>query len=82
GLARGWQYWQQEGVESLVKAYETLLVNIGQSVEVEGKSGTVVGMDSDGNLRVRLTGETGEILPEICRSPGNINLGYDVASMH
>ena len=76
GLARGWQYWQQEGVESLVKAYETLLVNIGQSVAIEGQSGTVVGVDGDGNLRIRLTAKTGEILPEICRSPGNISLGY------
>lgn len=76
GLARGWHYWQQEGVESLVRAYETLLVNIGQSVTIEGQSGTVVGVDGDGNLRVRLTAKTGEILSEIYRSPGSISLGY------
>ena len=78
GLAKGWQTLQQEGVESLLSAYETLLVNIGQSVEIEGRSGTVVGVDERGNLRVRLASETGEIIPEICRSPGQIGLGYNV----
>lgn len=76
GLTRGMQYPQHQGIDSLVSAYEALLVNLGQSVAIEGNSGTVVGVDRSGNLKIRLTSDTGDTQPEIIRSPGTISLGY------
>jgi BirA family transcriptional regulator, biotin operon repressor / biotin---[acetyl-CoA-carboxylase] ligase len=77
GLARGWQFWQQEGIAALLLAYNALLVNIGQVVELESQSGVVVGVEADGRLRVRLNSEAGENFPEISIEPGKISLGYD-----
>lgn len=43
GLRLGYCYWQQQGIQSLVAAYETLLVNIGDEVTIDGVSEEVFG---------------------------------------
>ncbi|HIK30183.1 MAG TPA: biotin--[acetyl-CoA-carboxylase] ligase [Oscillatoriales cyanobacterium M59_W2019_021] len=77
GLARGWHFWQQDGETALLAAYNALLVNVGQAIEVGSQTGEVLGVAADGRLRVRLTSEAGENFPEISIEPGKISLGYN-----
>jgi BirA family transcriptional regulator, biotin operon repressor / biotin---[acetyl-CoA-carboxylase] ligase len=79
GLARGWQFCQPESIAALLPAYNALLVNIGQFVELESHTGVVVGVEADGRLRVRLHSDVGENCPEILLEPGKISLGYDIS---
>jgi BirA family transcriptional regulator, biotin operon repressor / biotin---[acetyl-CoA-carboxylase] ligase len=73
GLKWGYLYWQQAGSNSLITAYETLLVNRGQSITVNGEAGTIVGVTSAGQLRVLVDQS---IPTELCLEPGSISLGY------
>ncbi len=85
GLMKGYTYWQHYGIESLIPHYEQLLVNLGQRVEVEGRSGEIVGINGDGTLRIHLLDPLEPSLkpseslghsPEISVEPGMIQLGY------
>ncbi|HAX77916.1 MAG TPA: biotin--[acetyl-CoA-carboxylase] ligase [Cyanobacteria bacterium UBA11372] len=76
GIVSGYEYWQQEGIEHLLPAYENLLTNMGQKVTVDGQAGVVVGVGASGDLRVQIC-ETGVAAPvEISVEPGTISLGY------
>lgn len=77
GLATGWQFWAQDGMNNLLPAYNAWLVNIGQVVELESHTGVIVGVEADGRLLVRLNSAVGENVPEISIEPGKISLGYD-----
>ncbi|HEY9848747.1 MAG TPA: biotin--[acetyl-CoA-carboxylase] ligase [Leptolyngbyaceae cyanobacterium] len=76
GLASGYQYWQQHGINNLLPSYQNLLINIGQKVEIEGNPATVVGVSANGDLRVRLLPKGSEPPLEISLQPGTISLGY------
>ena len=79
GILQGHQFCRQIGFTAFVTAYEALLVNVGQVVQVDGRSGEVVGVTTQGALRVRLQPE--DIDPtavEIELPPGAIALGYNV----
>lgn len=78
GLARGWQFWERQGTNALVAAYNALLVNISQVVELDSQTVVVVGIAPDGRLRVRLNSQVGDDFPEISVEPGKISLGYDL----
>lgn len=80
GLRLGYCYWQQQGIQNLVAAYETLLVSIGDEVTIaadsgESKrtSGKIVGITSTGQLRVQIPSPDPI---EFCLEPGAIHLGY------
>lgn len=73
GLQLGDGYGRQMGGESLASAYETLLVNRGTSLTVNGQAGTIVGITATGQLRVLVEQP---IPTEICLAPGSITLGY------
>lgn len=75
GLARGWQRCQQSGIEAIVPEYEALLVNLGQSIAWEGRSGQVAGVEPNGNLRVCWNAQTGE---SQSFPPGSLSLGYPI----
>ena len=87
GLLGGYQYWQQEGMETLLPSYLELLTSVGCPVTVEGRSGVVVGVSTTGDLRVRFptvsdSSSDSLIAPlaapaaEIYCKPGTIRLGY------
>ncbi len=76
GIISGYEYWQQQGIENLLPAYENLLTNMGQKVTVDGRSGVVVGICANGDLRVQIC-QKGVATPvEISVEPGTISLGY------
>lgn len=72
-----------QGIESILPSYTQLLINIGNQVLVEDCVGTVVGVTTSGELRVKLNPDStahstqSQISPlEICLKPGTISLGY------
>jgi BirA family biotin operon repressor/biotin-[acetyl-CoA-carboxylase] ligase len=62
------------GIQGSLTLYLEHLDSIGKSVEINGQRGTVVGVDSQGNLRVILSSPGASC--EISCSPGMISLGY------
>jgi BirA family transcriptional regulator, biotin operon repressor / biotin---[acetyl-CoA-carboxylase] ligase len=77
GLAMGWQRLQESGIETILSEYETLLINIGQSVRLPNSQGfgTIAGVEPNGDLRVCCNSETGET---VCLPPGSLRLGYPI----
>ncbi|MDJ0707780.1 MAG: biotin--[acetyl-CoA-carboxylase] ligase [Leptolyngbyaceae cyanobacterium MO_188.B28] len=78
GVLQGHQRCRQIGFEAFIAAYEALLVNIGQDVQVNGHSGVVVGVNTQGALRIRLSVEDTDLTTEVALPPGAITLGYNV----
>lgn len=78
GIECGMQCLLQEGVNILLARYLRLLANMGDRIYINDLAGTIVGVTSTGELRVRLqTSESLELIsPEICLQPGTISLGY------
>lgn len=83
GLESGIKQLLDSGIENILPAYTQLLINIGQQVLVENRVGTIVGVTTTGELRVKLDPDPtiprtkSQISPlEICLKPGTINLGY------
>jgi BirA family transcriptional regulator, biotin operon repressor / biotin---[acetyl-CoA-carboxylase] ligase len=76
GLALGYQTWQDSGIEAIVPAYNSVLVNLGQSIQVNGQLGTVKGVTSTGDLRVQLNPERLSS-SEVTLKPGTVRLGYN-----
>lgn len=83
GLDSGIKKLLESGIENILASYTQLLINIGQQVIVENSVGTVVGVTTTGELRVKFNPDStipltqSQISPlEICLKPGTINLGY------
>jgi BirA family biotin operon repressor/biotin-[acetyl-CoA-carboxylase] ligase len=83
GIESGLECLFTEGVTTLLSSYVSLLTNIGEKVYVNSKSGTIVGVTSQGELRV-CTDENSTVIKneseikitEIRLQPGTISLGY------
>ena len=73
GIARGFCFLQARGAKVLAEACGALLTHLGQPVSIDGRWGTVVGIDESGALRVRFSELGGD---EICLESGAIALGY------
>lgn len=76
GLQQGYQVWQQQGAAALLAAYEALLVNVGQRVDIDGAVAEVVGVCPNGDLRVQLQPPGSTAVTEVCLTPTAIRLGY------
>ncbi|MEA5515566.1 biotin--[acetyl-CoA-carboxylase] ligase [Nodularia sp. UHCC 0506] len=83
GIESGIQCLYQEGVSVLLSRYLDLLTNIGEQVYINNLLGTVIGVNSQGNLHVSFeTDDSNEIkIPEIYVEPGTISLGYSKSSV-
>lgn len=77
GLATGYSYAQQKGIEKLVCVYEELLSCKGRPVVVDSRRGTVVGVTTTGELRVEFDSPTPA--PEVHLKPGEIRLGVPIS---
>ena len=73
GLLQGYFYWREQGVAALLTAHQSLFVNLGQEVSVNGFKGEIVGIAASGNLQVQCRGKTETLEVE----PGEISLGYN-----
>jgi BirA family transcriptional regulator, biotin operon repressor / biotin---[acetyl-CoA-carboxylase] ligase len=82
GIESGLKSLFEEGVSILLPRYLDLLVNIGDTVYVNNLAGTVVGINTDGHLRVLMKSNSTNTVktPEIHLQPGTISLGYRKSS--
>ncbi len=74
GLFNGYEYYLAKGSDRLLAAYLQLFEGLGRSILVEGSPGTIIGVSSQGDLRVRLQSQGAST--EINLPPGSISLGY------
>lgn len=75
GIFSGFQFYRSQGIENLIASYLQLLRSLGRTVTVEGSPGEIVGITSQGELRIRFSSAGSS--SEICLPPGTISLGYD-----
>ena len=74
GIMWGYQQYLALGMEKILPSYLDLLDSQGRRVMVDGSPGTVVGVTSQGDLRIRLNSPGATV--EVSRSPGAVSLGY------
>lgn len=78
GIESGIECLFEEGVNILLSRYLDLLSNMGDRVQVNNLSGTIVGVTPQGNLRVSIESSDTTALKtqEFYVEPGTISLGY------
>ncbi|WP_202803732.1 biotin--[acetyl-CoA-carboxylase] ligase [Spirulina subsalsa] len=80
GILKGYDFYAHQGCAPLLQAYEALLIHLNQEVKINGSPGTILGVNKQGELRIRLKspGASSEI-----RCPlGTISLGYDLPNVN
>jgi len=78
GIIFGSEYYLTVGIEKLLDKYLEISNSLGQQVNFNGCSGSVIGVTTAGKLRVKL--RSPGATTEIALSPGQISLGYDFKS--
>ena len=76
GVLKGYDNYLQLGVTDTLKQYQQLLNSIGKKITVNNYTGTIIGVTSKGQLKVRLQSPGSST--EIYLSPGEVSLGYDL----
>ncbi len=74
GTLLGYEYYLVVGIEKLLDEYLTILSSLGQQINFNGCSGKVIGVTTEGKLRVNLNSPNAST--EIAIAPGQISLGY------
>ena len=74
GILFGYEYYLAVGIEKLLDEYLAILNSFGQQVNFNGCPGEVIGVTTQGKLRVKLRSPNAST--EINLSPGQISLGY------
>ncbi len=74
GILQGYQTYLREGIEVLLKNYLELLDSLGRKVIIEGVEGTIVGVSTQGELKVCLESPGAKTIIKL--PPGTITLGY------
>jgi BirA family biotin operon repressor/biotin-[acetyl-CoA-carboxylase] ligase len=74
GILSAYQRYLSEGIEFLLPSYLELLTSLGRCVTIEGCPGTITGVTTKGELKIRLQSPGSST--EICLPPGSISLGY------
>jgi BirA family transcriptional regulator, biotin operon repressor / biotin---[acetyl-CoA-carboxylase] ligase len=75
GVLQGYQNYLQLGIDNTLQKYQRLLNSIGQQIIINQSFGTITGINTQGQLKVRL--QSPGAATEIYLSPGEISLGYD-----
>ena len=74
GILSGYQFYLNEGIEKLRQNYLQLLSNLGQEINIQGCTGIVTSVTTQGELQVCLRSPGAKT--EVCFAPGKISLGY------
>ena len=77
GILLGYKYYLAEGIEKLLARYSEICSSIGKQINLDGYNGEVIGVTTDGKLRVKLRSPGATTTVEL--APGQISLGYDLA---
>ncbi len=74
GVFEGYDHYLSNGIDNLLKNYIEILDSVGRKVIIEGMTGTIIGVSTQGELKVSLQApgsKTTLTLP-----PGTLSLGY------
>ncbi|MDJ0730559.1 MAG: biotin--[acetyl-CoA-carboxylase] ligase [Crocosphaera sp.] len=74
GVLQGYQEYLRDGIENLMRNYVEILDSVGRKVIIKGITGTIIGVSTQGELKVSLQApgsKTTLTLP-----PGTLSLGY------
>lgn len=74
GILLGYEYYLTVGIDQLLDKYLEILASLGQQVDFNGCAGEVVGVTTEGKLKLKL--RSPGATTEIALSPGQISLGY------
>lgn len=80
GIIYGYQYYLTVGIEQLLSDYLAILSSLGQQITINNCQGEVIGVTTEGKLKVKLTSPGAST--EISLSPGQISLGYRYSGLH
>jgi BirA family biotin operon repressor/biotin-[acetyl-CoA-carboxylase] ligase len=73
GLWRGYQTWEQQGIGGFLADYLELLAHRGRPLTVGDRTGLIIGVTAQGELRVRFPDDPTADTPF---PPGSLSLGY------
>ena len=76
GILLGYEYYLVEGIEKLLAKYLDICNSLGKQIEFEGRSGEVIGVTTQGKLKVKLRSPGASTVVEL--APGQISLGYEL----
>ena len=74
GVFRGYDYYLSNGIDNLLRNYIKILDSVGRKVIIEGMTGTIVGVSTQGELRVSLQAPGSKTTLKL--PPGTLSLGY------
>ncbi|HEY9764110.1 MAG TPA: biotin--[acetyl-CoA-carboxylase] ligase [Trichocoleus sp.] len=82
GLLQGYLFWQGQGTEALLNAYQSRLANVGQEITLNGHKWQVQGVTPSGNLQITDLQSDPQHDPQVLVKtrelhPGEITLGYN-----
>ena len=77
GILLGYEYYLAEGIEKLLARYSEICSSIGKQINFNGCYGEVIGVTTEGKLKVKLRSPGATTTVEL--APGQISLGYDLA---
>lgn len=78
GIWQGCCFQQRYGQAALIRAYESRLINLGDSVSSEQSLGQIIGVSLSGDLQVRFEADSSAHAAYISHfRPGEIRLGYN-----
>lgn len=84
GIVLGYNYYLTFGIEQLLTNYLAILNSLGQKIIINQSPGEVIGVTTEGKLKVRLRSEAMPLglssgaTTEIALAPGQISLGYNI----
>lgn len=77
GLMQGYSAWQSLGNSAFLDHYQRRMAHLGQTVVVNQRVATVVGIAPSGNLLVRVGSEADDAPANVEVQPGEVTLGYN-----
>ena len=75
GTLLGYEYYLAVGIETLLNKYQEICNSIGKQINFDGCNGEVVGVTTEGKLKVKLRSPGATTTVEL--APGQISLGYE-----
>ncbi|MDJ0600824.1 MAG: biotin--[acetyl-CoA-carboxylase] ligase [Crocosphaera sp.] len=74
GVLEGYEAYQRDGIDALVRNYVEILDSVGGTVMIEGVTGTIIGVTTQGELKVTLQSSGSKTTLKL--PPGTLSLGY------
>ncbi|ACB51124.1 biotin acetyl CoA carboxylase ligase [Crocosphaera subtropica ATCC 51142] len=74
GVFEGYESYLKEGIENLMRNYIDILDSVGRKVMIEGITGTIIGVSTQGELKVSLQSPGSKTTLKL--PPGSLSLGY------